>query len=88
MRGIERICNTMARKFRSSDEGMTVRTADGDKIGKIESVKGSKAHVKPASSLSDSIRQRLGWTKKNESVYELDSSKVDKFTDDAVMLKD
>ena len=78
----------MARKFRASDKGMTVRTADGDDIGEIESIEGSKAHVKPESSLSNSIRQRLGWTDENEAVYELDHSKVDEFTDDAVMLKD
>lgn len=78
----------MAREFESSDEGKTVRTKDGDEVGKIESVEGDKALVKPESGLSESIRNRLGWMSENEDEYELDSSKVDDVTDEEVRLQD
>ncbi|MDZ5810199.1 hypothetical protein U4E84_02365 [Halorubrum sp. AD140] len=61
---------------------------DGDDVGEIESVEGSRANVRPTSSLSESVRQRLGWTGGNDDVYELENSEVGEFTDDAVMLKD
>lgn len=78
----------MTREFQASDEGMAVKTEDGDEIGTIESVEGNRAHVRPDSGLSQSIRKRLGWTKENEAVYELRHTKVSEFTDDAVILKD
>ena len=67
---------------------MTVRSADGAEVGQIEEIKGDVAHVKPADGLSTSIRQRLGWTKEGESVYELRHSNVDSFTGNEVHLKD
>lgn len=78
----------MARKFKRSDEGMTVRTADGDEIGVIETVEGNTARVKPDPSISDSIRQRLGWESKGQAMYDLDHSKVDTFVQDEVHLKE
>lgn len=78
----------MAREFQSSDEGMTVKTQDGDEVGTIESVEGDMARVKPESGLSESIRDRLGWSSDEEDQYELDHSKVDEITDDEVRLKD
>lgn len=88
MHGTERIRTTiMVREFRPSDEGMTVHTADGDEVGQVKAIEGSMAHVEPASDLSQSIRQRLGWTKENEAVYELNHDNVAEFTDDGIMLK-
>ncbi len=78
----------MAQEFQSSDEGKTVKTKDGDSVGTIESVEGNMAHVKPESGLSESIRDRLGWTSDDQSEYELDQSKVDEITDDEVRLQD
>lgn len=78
----------MVRKFKRSDEGMTVRTADRDDVGTIETVKGNTAHMTPQESISDSIRQRLGWEAEGEAVYELDHSKVKAFDNDEVRLKD
>lgn len=80
--------NKMVRNFRSDDEGLTVKTANGDTVGTIEEIKGNMAHVKPESGLSRSIRNRLGWTKDDEDVYELKHSKVDTIDDDEVVLKD
>lgn len=67
---------------------MTVRTNDGDEVGTIETVEGNTARVKPESGISDSIRQRLGWDSDDQTMYELDHSKVERFEDDEVRLKD
>lgn len=77
---------TMARNFRSSDEGKEVVTADGDVVGTIESVSGSTAHVRPDEDLSRSIRRRLGWTEEGEESYRLRSSQVESFSGDQVQL--
>ena len=77
----------MAREFQSNDEGKTVRTKDGDDVGTIESVEGNTAHVKPESGLSESIRDRLGWSS-DEDMYELQHSNVDEISDDEVRLND
>lgn len=80
--------NTMAQEFQSSDEGKTVKTQDGDDVGTIESAEGNMALVKPESGLTESIRDRLGWTSEDKDEYELDQSKVDEITDDEVRLQD
>lgn len=77
----------MARPFTNNDEGMTVRTADGDEVGTIETVEGSKAHVKPESSLSESIRTRLGLGDATDEMYTLDNSDVESITEEGVELK-
>lgn len=77
---------TMARNFKSSDEGKEVVTADGDIVGTIERVSGSTAHVRPDDDLSQSIRRRLGWTEEGEEMYRLESSKVEEFAGDQVHL--
>lgn len=77
----------MARPFNNDDEGMTVRTADGDDVGTIKTIEGSKAHVKPKSSLSESIRTRLGLGDATDEMYTLDHSDVDSITEEGVELK-
>jgi len=77
----------MARPFTNNDEGMTVRTADGEEVGTIETVEGSKAHVTPESSLSESIRTRLVLGDATDEMYTLDHSDVDSITEDGVELK-
>lgn len=77
----------MARKFSPTDEGKHVLTADGDMVGRIDGVTGGKAHVTVDESLSQSVRQKLGWTTDGETTYELDSSKVDAIADDEIHLK-
>jgi hypothetical protein len=46
--------------FEKKHEGMKVMTSDGDEVGRIESIRGDTAHVKPETGLSESIRRRLG----------------------------
>jgi sporulation protein YlmC with PRC-barrel domain len=77
----------MVRDFTPADEGMEVQTSDGEYIGKIESVEGSTAHVRPDTGLAQSIRTRLGWTDENEQTFKLDHSDVAEITDDIVRLE-
>lgn len=76
----------MARAFTATDEGMKVMTADGDVIGTVESVEGDRAHVRPESTLQSAVRQKLGWTDESESMYTLENSRVDEFTDEGIRL--
>ena len=77
----------MVREFRTSDEGKTVLTADGDEVGTIEKIEGDMAHVKPKGSLSRSIRRRLGWAE-DEDMYEVEHAKVQQISGNEVHLKD
>lgn len=77
----------MVREFSKGDEGNTVMTADGENIGTVETIDGDMAHVKPDSGLTQSIRQKLGWTDENEEMYELDHSSVARITGTEVHLK-
>ncbi|WP_026190338.1 hypothetical protein [Halomicrobium katesii] len=77
----------MPRDFMAEDRGKNVLTADGDMVGTIEDIKGSNAHVKPESSLNQSIRSKLGWTSDSEDVYELNHSEVSQISDDEVHIK-
>ena len=77
----------MVREFRTSDEGKTVVTADGDEVGTIEKIEGDMAHVKPKGSLSRSIRRRLGWAE-DEDMYEVEHAKVQQISGNEVHLKD
>lgn len=78
----------MVREFTTEDEGKKVMTNDGDMVGTIEQIDQNKAHVRPDSDLSSSIRQRLGWAKDNEEMFALDQSHVRSFAGDEVHLKD
>lgn len=76
----------MTRDFESSDEGKTVMTADGDRVGTIEKIDGSTAHVRPDQNLSRGTRRRLGWAE-DDDMGELQHSEVDKISGDEVHLK-
>lgn len=77
----------MARPFKSSDEGKTVVSTDGDEIGTVERVQGDEAYVKPESGLGESIRRRLGIGDDTEEMYVLDHSEVATFADDEIHLR-
>jgi len=78
----------MVRKFKAGDKGMTVRTSGGDEVGTIDDVSGDVAQVKPNTSLSQSVRNRIGWTEDDQETYELRHSKVEKIEKREVHLKD
>jgi flavin-dependent dehydrogenase len=77
----------MPRDFESEDEGKRVVTADGDAVGTVESTSGSAAMITADEGLSRSVRRRLGWTEEDETEYRLETSKVDRITDDEIRLK-
>lgn len=79
----------MARDFRSDDEGKHVKTTDGDMIGRVETVSGSTAHVRPEENLSRSMRRRLGWSEEggSDETYELRQSDVETITDDEIHVR-
>lgn len=77
----------MVRNFEAKDEGLPVMTKNDEKVGTIQTVRGDVAHVKPDENLSDSIRQRMGWSG-GEDVYELRQNMVAEITDDAVRIED
>lgn len=78
----------MVRKFKAGDKGMIVRTSDGEEVGTVEEVSGDMAQVKPNTSLSQSVRNRIGWTEADQDTYELRHSKVEKIENREVHLKD
>lgn len=74
--------------FESKHEGRRVVTQDGDEVGTIDSVSGDTATVSPSSGLSESIRQRLGWTDEDMDTFDLDYSNVDTDQGDEIRLKE
>lgn len=74
--------------FESKHEGRTVMTQDGDEVGTIESAHGDTAEVKPSTGLTESIRQRLGWTDEESDTFDLNYSNVDSDDGDEVRLKE
>jgi sporulation protein YlmC with PRC-barrel domain len=78
----------MAQEFTPAHEGTAVVTTDGEQVGTVQSVEGSRAHVKPEQDLTDSIRQRLGWADASGDTYELESDRVQEFDDNQIRLKD
>lgn len=78
----------MARNFEETDEGRGVMTSDGKAIGRIESIEGDVAHVKPDHNADQAIRQKLGWTGDDEEMYELPHTSVERIDDMGVHLKE
>ncbi|MEA5387501.1 hypothetical protein VB779_10915 [Haloarculaceae archaeon H-GB11] len=61
--------------FTQEDEGRSVVSQDGDKVGKIDHVEGHVAYVEPHSGIVERIESALGWGEAEEE-YRLDSSQV------------
>jgi len=53
--------DSLGRSFTESDEGETVVSADGDRIGEIDHVEAGAAFVEPETGLVESISSALGW---------------------------
>lgn len=73
--------------FEKKHEGMNVMTKDGDMVGRIDSIEGDHAQVKPESGLSESIRRRLGWDDDSQDMFQLPYSNVGRVKGDEVHLK-
>lgn len=70
------------------DEGKRVVTSSGDDVGMIKKVEAGRAFVDTDPGLSDSIRTMLGWGEEQEGDWEVVDDRVDRITDDEVVLKD
>jgi hypothetical protein len=73
--------------FTDADEGKDVVDADGNTVGLISSVEGSRAYVDPDPGMVESIKSKLGWTDIGEGDYPLDEGRVADITDDEVRLQ-
>lgn len=70
----------------ADDEGKHVVNANGDRIGRVVAVEHGRAHVDPDPGLTDKIRSKLGWGKKDDENYRLDTDSIDSVTDDEIRL--
>lgn len=77
----------MSANFTDDDEGKTVVSADGDKIGTVAEVRGDTVHVDPESGMTDTIKNKLGWGEADEDTYPLTEDRVDTVTDDEIRLQ-
>lgn len=68
------------------DEGKNVVNAEGDPVGLVTSVEHGKAHVDPDPGLTDTIRSKLGWGKDDVENYRLDSSSIERVSDNEIHL--
>ncbi len=73
-------------QFSKDDEGKDVVMGD-EKVGMIQEVEGSMAHVNPDAGVSDRIRASLDWGDGNQDTYPLQDEMVDTITDDEVRLR-
>jgi hypothetical protein len=80
------------RRMRSTlsdgDKGKRVVTSSGEEVGMIKKVVDEGAFVEPDPGITESTRSRLGWGEVEKDDWELISDRVERITDDEVVLKD
>lgn len=76
----------MTGEFTQDDEGKTVVTAEGTRVGTVHKAGGIRVHVTPDTELGERVRDRLGWTAAENQVYELTTEAVEAVTDGEVRL--
>lgn len=69
------------------EEGKRVVDANGNKIGVVSGVRGTKLYVDPDPGLTDKVMSALGWDHIDEDDYPLDESRIGSISDDEVRLK-
>lgn len=69
-----------------ADEGKEVVNSDGDMIGRVVKVEHGKAHVDPDPGLTDTIRSKLGWGDDDQDDYVLNTSSIERVSDDEIHL--
>ena len=79
-------CIAAMARLSDSDEGKTVVSSAGDKIGIIKEVSRGAAHVDPDPGITDELKSKMGWADRDEDTYPLDESNIDAVTDDEVRL--
>ena len=70
-----------------SDEGKTVVTSDGNKVGMITEVRGGTGYVDPDPDMFDSIKSKLNWGDAGQDTYPLSGDDVAEVTDDEIRLR-
>lgn len=73
-------------EFTDDDQGKSVVTADGEKIGMVSSVEGNRAYVDADPGITDQIKSALGWEDADQDDYALSESQIDTVTDDEIRL--
>lgn len=78
----------MARNFSDDDRNKPVYTADGTRVGTVDEIEEDRAHVRRGGddeSLTDEIRDLLGWSDDDER-HELRHDQVDRYDENGVYL--
>lgn len=70
------------------DKGKSIVTSNGEEVGMVKDVQAGRAFVDPDPGITDSIRSMLGWGDAQEGDYELNADRVERITDDEVVLTD
>lgn len=69
------------------DEGKRVVDSNGNKVGLVSGVRGGTAYVDPDPGIGDTILSKLGWDNIDDDDYPLNTSEIDRITDDEIRLK-
>lgn len=69
------------------DVGKTVVNRSGETIGRVTNVEGGTAFVDPDPGITDTIKAKLGWEDVEGDDYRLDTSEIDRVTDDEIRLQ-
>lgn len=68
------------------EEGKQVVNQDGDTIGMVSNVEGSRLHVDPDPGITEKIKSKLGWESADEEDYMITEDDIDSVTDDEIRL--
>lgn len=73
-------------RLTEDDEGKPVVDSDGEIVGVIGGMSGSRGYVDPEPGLVDQIKAKLGWRNADEGDFPLDEENIERITDDEVQL--
>jgi hypothetical protein len=70
----------------NEDEGKHVINRDGEQVGVVSEVEGTRAHVEPDPGVTETIKSKLGWADTDEEMYSIGESDVESINDQEVHL--
>ena len=76
---------TENRTVTASDEGKDVRTAEGERVGRIVAIHDGLLYLDVEANLTESVASRFDWENHDEAVP-IELERVDRVTDEAVYL--
>lgn len=68
------------------EEGKHVINTDGEQVGVVSQVEGTRAHVTPDPGITETIKSKLGWADPDEEMYSIGESDVESINDQEVHL--